>query len=1409
MAEFAKDLEACRKAFSEGRYETTRRLTLRLLGNCNESPPQVEVLLLLHATLLELADFDAARRMQFAHADNLAQWPFQWELCRAKRYRRQANPAHYRTSVEKQQGYTLEEYLASYRKLAQEALEQVRRLAHSQAEKEELSAFEANPPRNHYGEPLPPLKEAPPTKGKGQLKGCLVDVEGHPLGNATVTLGLASKVESPDPATFVSHGMHFFPRIGQLSKLTTQSDNQGHFHFEDVPVGQHDFLAVTHDPDEQAITTRFLAREIKIVDGQTCDLGEFTFSNWVSAPAHEVSSHHLEILEGGWQLLEQWPLHNPFYYDFPCQLLTLPVEDTKAELRVQIEPGVDVPYQRLSEGKLALLTDLPAQSDRVIAVYAAEEPNEPPALLTPHLEFNQPSTNCWEVEVGTSRFRLAGPDSPPDEAPLQQVMGPDGIWRGQGRFRFPKHVEICSRDVRILEQGPILVTVEYDHLLSTGAHYRLKMTFVAGEPLMLASEYCASVQDAAFEFSLSEFSGGRGFLNWNAETGTRHWTTLKKREETVAELAESIPWWLPPSGFGFAMGPDGLKERDYIGVFTRRRGQWIDREFERVSHGPIDSSGKPNYELEWPFPEMVGSSISMITAQTNEQGDAFYRFGLFDGERHWGMLVSSFDQNDGPWREFGRLQHAFSSPRLQDFMQWKLDEADDHTRPHGIVQRAQLPKLRKKSKQAPFAGLWNKIRNEPVPGPAQGLAFAIDGDPLIAWRFKLELCAIADIRSKMTLLGRDWSDTYSPVGGRSITQWAEEYDLVAASGVFTPEEEHKIRAFFMLMGHMYMEEDLMNWRLGSRNANFESDRVEIVGTIGLIFQGRKDAATFIDHAVECTKRSLLAYCVPGSGKWYENPACYYLHASRCRMGLLFHLIRRGLLTLEDIPRLQDFLLWGIHLLTPPQPLHYQEMREGSHSIEQTQLNIRKVPPIGDHAGLGRWLPEHYACIGKLFRDQQHEFGDLLLEAYFHANGDGLRLRGGDEWVTQTPEADPVAPHTAAQFGNLPLLFGTLEPEDVERHSEFAPQSRRLEGYGAVFRQHVNTANEGYLLFKQGPGGYRYHRSEGSFIWFSHGAPLVYEGGEAGETWRHSTLSFHEVAMPLSPGRVERHYDGGGIQLLQGVHPVILKPGDPIFLNDVCHHHLIEESYRRWHLEPPAVSRGIVWIDGDYLLIFDDLRHANVALSHWHLHVVGRNPRELGPQDWFFPGRFGVGLRVCLPDQEFVSTSVQRQPILHNGVTEECCFATEHLCLGKHHAQGYLAVLQPCPDGHPRPLEIRALRQDGYHFGASIKHELGEDYVWCCRSEEQWSSDKVSFEGKTGAYLSRQDNQRFFLHGPGTLRANQLKLDSTCDTTMLVIRNGQFQLTATGAGRINLSSPQFQKSFETEHKDRTELNFEYA
>lgn len=1383
-----------RAALGAARYETARRIGFSLLND--PESPRAEVALLLHDALVKQADFSTARDLLESEASAMKEHSFQATLRLTGDLRTLANDTHYRTSAEARQGYTVDEYQEKYRRLTAESLEKTRELAATPGDVEALRIFEQGEPPIPYSRPET-LADDSELTGTATVRGRILLPDGSSAADATVALGIQVKIDQPDTSTFVIHSMHSYPRVGPLRKLTATTDADGDFAITNVPAGCHDFLAVTLDPLKWEVPTRFLTRSIEVDPGQEVDLGTLHAVEWTSAPARPFPSPHPESFkENGatWNRVHEWKLRNPFYYEFPRQLLSLPVGQSSDRLRIRITPGQDEPFQLTREGA-SLLTDLAPRGEKVIALYESATGTQVSPAPAPSLQRTTDSAGNWEIDTGVAAFRLGGPDAPASTPPLLALRGPDGKWRGKGRFRLPDNIAIAQRSFEVLEEGALLLTIRTSYVFSDGSRFSLAITALAGEPLLLARETSDTLEGAAFEFSLREFSGGRGYLHWSPEKGSRHWITLAAEDKIIGQLPESVPWWIPPQGFGYALTADGLESRDYIGIFTRRRGEWIDRAFEKIAQGPIDEAGRENRELEWPHPEMVGSSISMVHIETAEDGDVYFRFGFFDGERQWGLLAGSFADNDGPWKQLGRVQHAYSSPRLQEFKDWTFDLPDTQARPHLVARRGELIDLRKKTASGPFAGLWSKLRRESrMPGPRDGLLFAIDNDPLVAWEKRILLNYVADNRASMTLLGRDWSDMYSPVGGRDITKWAEEYDLIAASGVFTPNEERRIRDFFILMGHMYIEEDFMNWRFNGRNANFEADRTDIVGAVGLVFEGHPDASTFLDHVLERTRRSLLAYCTPGSGRWYENPACYYLHASKCRINLVFHLAHKGLVDLESIPRLKDFLRWGILLLTPAHPITYGVMRDGGAEEFALDAKVRKVPPVGDHAGIGKWLSEHYAYMGKLYLGTDPEFGRELMNAFFCSNADGLRLLGQDSWENNTPESEPEGSMTSCVAGNPPLLFCNLTERDLPSAPSLDLPSRRLEGFGAVFRNKANTPAESYLLVKQGPGGYRYHRTEGSFLLFSDGKPLVFDGGEAGETWRHSTLSFHDVHMPLSPARVERHFDTGGFQFIQGAHPVILEAGQPVYLNDSCRHELVDECYRRFRLDPPAVARAFAWIDDDYLVIHDDLSASRPALSHWHLQVVGGTPEKLGANDYRFPGRFGLDLRVILPGQTFESEHLENLPILHYTGAPETWFAMEHLQLTRPHAFHYLAILRPETPGSQSAFEASAITEGEAIVGAEIRHEAGRDLLWLCRPGLDWQRDSTHFHGTYGSLLERGNRRRLAIVGAGSLEAGNIHLTSEGPSVLLEQDGQGIRLTATGSGLLHLSTGATQRSF---------------
>ena len=1323
----------------------------------------------MHSALRGLGDIAGCRAvLQSLHPDS-QQLRLEIALRLAEDAHRLGDYNFYRISPEAQSGLTHDEYLAKLQREVGQHLDQARRLAGNAAEQRRVAEMAARiglamtPAPAQMEEPAP----TDPLIPTGRVACRLHFPDGRPARGVVVTLGLRVPRKLEDPRTYCQPNMHYQPIVGPARVLTATTDEHGDCEFAAVPAGCHDYIAVTLPPADFDVATRFLAQGVAVVGGQTTRLN-LTIQEWASAPPKTPDSPFTPELKWGQttaQLIMTQAMSNPFYFDFPRQMVALDLpagacaDPDRLVLLCSDNLHCAQPLQMVA-GKVHFFADLPARTQRVWALYQTPQSLSKSELRRGLALLPDSSGYTAVLETGRSAFRIPIGSSSDNLPPLLAVRGEDGVWRGQGRLILPAGVTVTRRTTEVVEDGPLLLQVRIGYALSDGHEYTMVWAAHAGEAYLLAEETVDELTGAAFEFSLREFSGGRGFLHWTPEHGNLHWTDLTAKPRELARLQESVAWWIYPQGFGYAMTADGLQHQDYIGVFTRCRGEWEDFAFERMAQGP----GDENRELDWPFPEMVGSTISMITAHTTADGDAFFRWGFFAGKRYWGILVSTLSHNDGDSKEISSVQHKTSSPRLADFMHWRLDFQDQVVRPYVVARRTDLKHLREKTRRPALADIWNRICSGQASGAAEGLQFAVQGKPEIAWRKKLELVGVAHIRAKMTLLGRDYSDMYSPVGARPITQWVEDYDLIAASGVFTPDEERLVRSWLMLMGHLYMARDFMNWKFNSRNANFEADRVDVVGVIGLAFQGNPDAAEFVNHAAQRMEKSLNVYCTPGSGKWYENPACYYLHAAKCRMNLAFHLATHGIQDPTTIPRLKDFLRWGILLLTPPCPHDYHTMSHGLPAgAYQTAEKVRRIAPIGDHAHLGPWVPDHYALLSKLYRKTDPEFADLLMWAWQAGGSNG------------------------AYYGNMPLVFVNLTEEDLKFTPPPPLTSRRLEGFGAVFRGKFNHADEFFLLFKQGPGGYRYHRTEGSIILFADGKPLIYDGGEAGETWRHSTLSFGDTHTPLASGHIERFHSFAAADFAQGVHPKALEPGEPIFLSDSCEAQLVRVAFDRFAQSDPAAVRSVLWVKDEYVILHDDLSLPADLSSHWHLQVVSDAHRGDWRTGFEFQGRFGTNLQVLLPGQQFAREMVDQVSILEPDPQRhkpQERFSMRHLMLSGCNATQYLAVLRPLPAG-ASAVQAQLIHADTYIAGVEVRGPGLVDQILLSRQEISVGRDNWEFQGRYGAILRRHGYTDMLLLSGKSLRCAGLTMESTGPAAHLRIGPDVMELMVEGSGTLSL------------------------
>ena len=347
-------------------------------------------------------------------------------------------------------------------------------------------------------------------------------------------------------------------------------------------------------------------------------------------------------------------------------------------------------------------------------------------------------------------------------------------------------------------------------------------------------------------------------------------------------------------------------------------------------------------------------------------------------------------------------------------------------------------------------------------------------------------------------------------------------------------------------------------------------------------------------------------------------------------------------------------------------------------------------------------------------------------------------------------------------------------------------SRRLEGFGAVFRGGFNTDKEFYLLFKQGPGGYRYHNTEGSIILFADDKPLIYDGGEGGETWRHTTLSFYGVHRPLSIGHVERFHSFPGVDFCQGVHPVLIKPGEPEQLCNGCKHDWVPLAWKRFAEPNPLDVRSLLWVKDEYIVMHDDLRLDPAVQSHWHAQVMANGETGNARDGYVFKGRFGTDLQIVLPGQSFAAESCTTTPMYEDGRPNTVCF--EHLQLTKEKADHYLAVLRPLSGGK-KPIQAQEMRRDGNTYGVKIEGEGIDDLVFSNRQKLDLAEAGVKFQGRYGAVLKRGAEVQLVLLEGSAIEAGGISLHSSGPAVFLTVRAASMEVAVEGDGVIEITRNQ--------------------
>jgi hypothetical protein len=277
--------------------------------------------------------------------------------------------------------------------------------------------------------------------------------------------------------------------------------------------------------------------------------------------------------------------------------------------------------------------------------------------------------------------------------------------------------------------------------------------------------------------------------------------------------------------------------------------------------------------------------------------------------------------------------------------------------------------------------------------------------------------------------------------------------------------------------------------------------------------------------------------------------------------------------------------------------------------------------------------------------------------------------------------------------------------------------------------------------------------------------------------------------------------------VQGVHPLAVKPGDPIYLNDLATYSAVSLAYTRFNEPDPVNVRSILHVRDDYVIMHDDLHLSSDISCKWHLQVVANAHQGNAACGYVFQGRFGVDLQVLFPGQVFQNESVEHLPIHdykaapemaadHGGYfysgghrrnvirPSEECFATHHLMVHGAAPRYYLAVLRPLA-GDRQPVKSTSVTSGGKTLGVAVQGEDMDDVIFLSRDAFDTEFNGVRFAGRYGAVLRRPGMLQLDLLAGETLVVDGIRIVSNGPSVHLEIKPDGAEMIAEGSGRLEI------------------------
>ncbi|MHB9134457.1 MAG: hypothetical protein ACYDBB_25575 [Armatimonadota bacterium] len=1040
-------------------------------------------------------------------------------------------------------------------------------------------------------------------------------------------------------------------------------------------------------------------------------------------------------------------------HPYADELVSFPVtfaagECRTASLRLVDDKGKELTYQlseaqeeagSLRSARVWFWVDtLPAMGQRTYTLYGSKSAScKAPTWGKSTVTWRQPTPDTVEVTNNLFSLRLAGNATftEPKRAtevggPLRAFKGVDGAWRGAGELQVESPV--VGHSFRVVEQGPLWSTfASRINFVSppgtggagTGPYYEMQFKVYPGR------DFCRVSEKSDFPLRLQPMP--------------RDVTTISD-DPKVTDNWRSVP--CPADNFILNCDKDWKADRLYTHVtFSTKfvnhpllpdqfrihtairsalpymNGGW----FATYSTQGSDLLGMVGIDAtHWQYPD----NNAHFTAGTpgrdtdiqfvNEPGKgAYFRLPLARMERHWLLVVTTKDKvvKDPKWVEaekkrrpysgvanfldriepdtcyLWQLRYQYGDLPLNKVKDWVLDyDEPQANHPNLFPEARDREKVLKTVED--FPGL--KKHFDTMYNSSQYLQYIKTGkfeekQPFDPFR------GISAVKENMSQ-GYN-ANIYVLSTGQYVPGMIHFGDVTAPA--MKPEEWKRMCRFALAGTYILADDDYWQYSYVRGDTtylpNFNTCRWYGIGLAGLFFPNHPEAKKWVNFSRYYLEKE-FEYHISKDGVGAENVGNYFPFGWRMMTELVRIMNDRGIADYRSDPKYKAGARFWLDVITPPD----------TRFTPPRRMN----PPIGNHPysapgfGMYEWNANTFQKV------------DADLAAWSHW-----------AWLETGQQAD---------FHHL------LPINMLWANKDFAAktpplQSKPLEAFGYIFRNHFPSDKETYMSFKAGNFYFHHDGDEGSFHMYGKGVLLAGDGLELiGYTKAHV---HNMVEIPegkadqwTSPrgGDIINHFESSSVDWATGFFPKE-NTRKQEFLIDKLH----TTDWRRDIMLIKAKDPE----DAEYFAVYDNLSGPDNSI--WNLDVHSEEPTIEAsangvPATVRFPGirkpQFNVGLDVIFvtpanPSIEKVKGIINK-PYVGQLPTIEHWFI--HSPCGPK--EDTFTILFPRRPNQPAPKVTPLL--DGK--GCIVEHQNGRDIIFASPVPVTYNANSIEFTGRYAVIRDR-------------------------------------------------------------------------